>query len=51
MHLRGIQTQMMIDSSCLSMYGILYAEVLRVSPQLTRIQILIEAAQPFTAYS
>lgn len=51
MHPRGIRTQMMTGSSCLSIYGILCAEVLRVSPQLTRTQTLIEAAYPITAYS
>ena len=37
--------QMMTGSSCLSMYGILCAKVLRMSPQLTRIQILNEIVQ------
>ena len=49
MHPREIQMQMMTGSSCLSMYGILCAEVLRVPPRLTRIQTLTEFVYPIIA--
>lgn len=42
MHLKGIQMQMMIISTCQSIFGTLCAEVLRATPQPMRTQTLTE---------